>query len=60
MKNDPICMRLLLEASNYAMVPFMQPVLQTPRTQIRAESKHLVALGFWLTCTITKNFDEIK
>lgn len=45
MKNDPICMRLLLEASNYAMVPFMQPVLQTPRTQIRAESKHLVALG---------------
>lgn len=53
-------MRLLLEASNYAMVPFMQPVLQTPRTQIRAESKHLVALGFWLTCTITKNFDEIK
>jgi len=47
MKNDPSCscMRLLLEASNYQMVPYMQPVLQTPRTQIRSEATHLVALG---------------
>lgn len=45
MKSDPTCMSLLLEASNYQMVPYMQPVLQTSRTQIRSESMHLVALG---------------
>jgi len=45
MKNDNACMNLLLEASNYQMVPYMQPILQTPRTRIRSDATHLVALG---------------
>lgn len=45
MKSDPQCMGLLLEASSYVSVPCMQPVLQTPRTRIRSEATHLVALG---------------
>uniref|UniRef100_H2ZP05 BTB domain-containing protein n=1 Tax=Ciona savignyi TaxID=51511 RepID=H2ZP05_CIOSA len=36
---------LLLEASNYQMVPYMQPILQTPRTRIRSDSTHLITLG---------------
>ncbi|XP_076812284.1 kelch-like protein 13 isoform X2 [Clavelina lepadiformis] len=45
MRNDNACMTLLLEASNYQMVPYMQPVLQTPRTQIRSDASRLVTLG---------------
>ena len=47
MRNDNECMKLLLEASNYQMVPYMQPVLQTPRTQIRSDETHLVTLGMY-------------
>nr|XP_009858623.1 kelch-like protein 9 [Ciona intestinalis] len=45
MRTDNACMRLLLEASNYQMVPYMQPILQTPRTSIRSDATHLVTLG---------------
>ena len=45
MRSDNECMKLLLEASNYQMVPYMQPVLQTPRTKIRSDATHLVTLG---------------
>ncbi|KPP68202.1 kelch-like protein 9-like [Scleropages formosus] len=39
------CVNLLLEASNYQMMPFLQPALQTERTQIRSHATHLLALG---------------
>lgn len=39
------CVNLLLEASNYQMMPFMQPALQTERTQIRSDATHILALG---------------
>ncbi|XP_062258877.1 kelch-like protein 9, partial [Platichthys flesus] len=45
MRSDTACVNLLLEASNYQMMPFMQPALQTERTQIRSESTHILALG---------------
>jgi len=45
MKSEKTCMSLLLEASNYQMVPYMQPILQTARTQIRSQATHLVTLG---------------
>lgn len=45
MRTDAACVNLLLEASNYQMMPFMQPALQTERTQIRSESTHILALG---------------
>lgn len=45
MKTDNACMSLSLEASNYQMVPYMQPILQTPRTRIRSDATHLVTLG---------------
>uniref|UniRef100_A0A8C6WN62 Si:rp71-68n21.9 n=1 Tax=Neogobius melanostomus TaxID=47308 RepID=A0A8C6WN62_9GOBI len=45
MHTDAACVNLLLEASNYQMMPFMQPGLQTERTQIRSNSTHILALG---------------
>ncbi|CAG5111895.1 Oidioi.mRNA.OKI2018_I69.chr2.g6166.t1.cds [Oikopleura dioica] len=39
------CMQLLLEATIYQMLPNMQPLLQTSRTQIRSNSNHLIVLG---------------
>lgn len=45
MRSDTACVNLLLEASNYQMMPFMQPSLQTERTQIRSVSTHILALG---------------
>lgn len=45
MRSDAACVNLLLEASNYQMMPFMQPALQTERTQIRSDSTHILALG---------------
>nr|XP_020441935.1 kelch-like protein 9 isoform X1 [Monopterus albus] len=45
MRSETACVNLLLEASNYQMMPFMQPALQTERTQIRSDSTHILALG---------------
>uniref|UniRef100_A0A3B4BIB8 BTB domain-containing protein n=1 Tax=Periophthalmus magnuspinnatus TaxID=409849 RepID=A0A3B4BIB8_9GOBI len=45
MRTDAACVNLLLEASNYQMMPYMQPALQTERTQIRSDSTHILALG---------------
>ncbi|XP_026151044.1 kelch-like protein 9 [Mastacembelus armatus] len=45
MRSETACVNLLLEASNYQMMPFMQPALQTERTQIRSNSTHILALG---------------
>ncbi len=45
MRSETACVNLLLEASNYQMMPFMQPALQTERTQIRSEDTHILALG---------------
>ncbi|KAM3862193.1 kelch-like protein 9 [Diretmus argenteus] len=45
MRSEVACVNLLLEASNYHMMPFLQPALQTERTQIRSEATHLLALG---------------
>ncbi|XP_034549058.1 kelch-like protein 9 [Notolabrus celidotus] len=45
MRSETSCVNLLLEASNYQMMPFMQPALQTERTQIRSDSTHILALG---------------
>ncbi|XP_072914739.1 kelch-like protein 13 isoform X4 [Hemitrygon akajei] len=45
MRTDNICVNLLLEASNYQMMPYMQPVMQSERTCIRSDNTHLVTLG---------------
>lgn len=45
MRSETACVNLLLEASNYQMMPFMQPGLQTERTQIRSDTTHILALG---------------
>ncbi|KAI4891549.1 hypothetical protein NFI96_010268 [Prochilodus magdalenae] len=45
MRTDNTCVNLLLEASNYQMMPYMQPVMQSERTAIRSDSSHLVTLG---------------
>ncbi|XP_007894058.1 kelch-like protein 9 [Callorhinchus milii] len=45
MRTDTTCVNLLLEASNYQMLPYMQPVMQSERTQIRSDETHLVTLG---------------
>ena len=45
MRSDAACVSLLLEASNYQMMPFLQPTLQTERTRIRSDATHLLALG---------------
>lgn len=45
MRSETPCVSLLLEASNYQMMPFMQPALQTERTQIRSDATHILALG---------------
>ena len=45
MRTDNTCVNLLLEASNYQMMPYMQPVMQSDRTAIRSDSAHLVTLG---------------
>ncbi|MEJ1276836.1 hypothetical protein NN561_007747 [Cricetulus griseus] len=45
MRTDNTCVNLLLEASNYQMMPFMQPVMQSDRTAIRSDTTHLVTLG---------------
>ncbi|KAB0346014.1 hypothetical protein FD755_024337, partial [Muntiacus reevesi] len=45
MRTDNTCVNLLLEASNYQMMPYMQPVMQSDRTAIRSDTTHLVTLG---------------
>ncbi|XP_071392261.1 kelch-like protein 9 [Centroberyx affinis] len=45
MRSQTACVNLLLEASNYQMMPFLQPALQTERTQIRSDTTRLLALG---------------
>ncbi|KAM4608738.1 kelch-like protein 9 [Polymixia lowei] len=45
MRSEAACVNLLLEASNYQMMPFLQPALQTERTRIRSETTRLLALG---------------
>nr|XP_057938927.1 kelch-like protein 9 [Doryrhamphus excisus]XP_057938928.1 kelch-like protein 9 [Doryrhamphus excisus] len=45
MRSQTSCVNLLLEASNYQMMPFMQPALQSERTRIRSDATHIVALG---------------
>lgn len=45
MRTDNTCVNLLLEASNYQMMPYMQPVMQSERTAIRSDSAHLITLG---------------
>ncbi|XP_072369859.1 kelch-like protein 13 isoform X1 [Scyliorhinus torazame] len=45
MRTDTTCVNLLLEASNYQMLPDMQPIMQSERTRIRSNSTHLVTLG---------------
>ncbi|XP_048396853.2 kelch-like protein 13 [Stegostoma tigrinum] len=45
MRTDTTCVNLLLEASNYQMLPYMQPIMQSERTRIRSNSTHLVTLG---------------
>ncbi|XP_043560295.1 kelch-like protein 13 isoform X1 [Chiloscyllium plagiosum] len=45
MRTDNVCVNLLLEASNYQMMPYMQPVMQSERTCIRSDNTHLVTLG---------------
>uniref|UniRef100_H3DDZ5 Si:rp71-68n21.9 n=1 Tax=Tetraodon nigroviridis TaxID=99883 RepID=H3DDZ5_TETNG len=45
MRSETACANLLLEACNYQMMPFMQPGLQTERTQIRSDATHIVVLG---------------
>ncbi|XP_062861596.1 kelch-like protein 9 isoform X2 [Trichomycterus rosablanca] len=45
MRTDTACVNLLLEASNYQMLPFLQPGLQTERTRIRSDTTYLLALG---------------
>ncbi|MBN3290913.1 KLH13 protein, partial [Polypterus senegalus] len=45
LRSDTDCVNLLLEASNYQMMPYMQPNMQTERTQIRSDATHLVTVG---------------
>ncbi|KAJ8255809.1 hypothetical protein COCON_G00196730 [Conger conger] len=45
LRTDTACVNLLLEASNYQMMPFLQPALQSERTHIRSDANHLLALG---------------
>ncbi|XP_069491840.1 kelch-like protein 9 [Ambystoma mexicanum] len=42
---DTACLNLLLEASNYQMLPDMQPMMQSERTAIRSDATQLVTLG---------------
>ncbi|XP_041128361.1 kelch-like protein 13 [Polyodon spathula] len=42
---DAACVNLLLEASNYQLMPYMQPIMQTERTRIRSDANHLVTIG---------------
>lgn len=39
------CNYLLLEASNYHMLPHSQPILQSVRTQVRSNDKRMVVIG---------------
>ncbi|KAJ8405937.1 hypothetical protein AAFF_G00308250 [Aldrovandia affinis] len=45
LRSDPACTQLLLEASAYQTLPFLQPALQSARTRIRSDSAHVVTLG---------------
>ncbi|MBN3308221.1 KLH13 protein, partial [Amia calva] len=45
LRADTACVNLLLEASNYQMMPYMQPIMQTERTRIRCDTNYLVTLG---------------
>ncbi|KAJ8339894.1 hypothetical protein SKAU_G00345270 [Synaphobranchus kaupii] len=45
MRADPACTQLLLEASTYQTLPFLQPALQSERTRIRSDSARLLLLG---------------
>ncbi|CAG5114380.1 Oidioi.mRNA.OKI2018_I69.chr2.g8436.t1.cds [Oikopleura dioica] len=39
------CMELLLEACNYHMLPWKQPIITSPRTRVRGSAPCLLALG---------------
>ncbi|KAG9348853.1 hypothetical protein JZ751_029170 [Albula glossodonta] len=45
LRSDPEYTQLLLEASTYQTLPFLQPTLQSARTRIRSDSTHLLVLG---------------
>ncbi|XP_069059094.1 kelch-like protein 9 isoform X2 [Pleurodeles waltl] len=45
LKADTACLNLLLEASNYQMLPDMQPMMQSERTAIRSDATQLITLG---------------
>ncbi|XP_064185814.1 kelch-like protein 9 [Anguilla rostrata] len=45
LRGDPACAQLLLEASSYQTLPFLQPALQSERTRLRSDSAHLLLLG---------------
>ncbi|KAG5851576.1 hypothetical protein ANANG_G00053130 [Anguilla anguilla] len=45
LRGDPACAQLLLEASSYQTLPFLQPALQSERTRLRSDSSHLLLLG---------------
>nr|XP_033796769.1 kelch-like protein 9 isoform X3 [Geotrypetes seraphini]XP_033796770.1 kelch-like protein 9 isoform X3 [Geotrypetes seraphini] len=45
LKDDTACLNLLLEASSYQMLPYMQPNMQTIRSTIRSDATHLITVG---------------
>ncbi|CAK8698598.1 unnamed protein product [Clavelina lepadiformis] len=45
MQSDPDCLKLLLEATKYHMLPYKQPLLNSVRTQVRSVMPCLVAIG---------------
>ncbi|CAH1249148.1 KLHL9 [Branchiostoma lanceolatum] len=45
MHSDVSCMRILQETFTYHVLPHRQPVMQSPRTQVRSTSSHLVIVG---------------
>ena len=45
MQADPDCLKLLLEATKYHMLPHKQPLLQSNRMQVRSVMPCLVAIG---------------
>ena len=45
MQANPDCLKLLLEATKYHMLPYKQPLLQSNRMQVRSVMPCLVAIG---------------
>ncbi|KAJ8283105.1 hypothetical protein COCON_G00056240 [Conger conger] len=45
LRSDPDCAQLLLEASTYQTLPYLQPCLQSSRTRVRSDSSDLLLLG---------------